>query len=148
MAKWTDTLSKIGEVVVGLTSAITMGYSSVVVAQAERGYFDSITSMNNLQIDNAINSANEQKKVQELNKQLTAINGKIRNGIQLTEDEYNFMVSNGFIMNEYKLNNDGTATKIENENSNDLKLTGLSAKGYITLGAIILGTIFLIKKVF
>lgn len=146
---WTDTVSKIGEVVVGLGTAFATGYSNVVIGQATAGYFDSMTNMNLATIDNAITSKQEQLKAQELAKQITSISGKTKNGLTLTEDEYMFMVNNGYMMNDYKLNNDGTATRINsNENINDLKFAGLSTKGYITLGVTVLLGVWLIKKVF
>lgn len=146
---WTDTVSKIGEIVTGLGTAFATGYSNVVIGQATAGYFDSMTNMNLATIDNAITSKQEQIKAQELAKQITSISGKMKNGLTLTEDEYMFMVNNGYMMNDYKLNNDGTATRInDNEISNDLKFAGLSTKGYITLGAIVLLGVWLIKKIF
>lgn len=146
---WTDTVSKIGEIVVGLGTAFATGYSNVVIGQATAGYFDSMTNMNLATIDNAITSKQEQLKAQELAKQITSISGKMKNGLTLTEDEYMFMVNNGYMMNDYKLNNDGTATRINsNEISNDLKFAGLSTKGYITLGATVLIGVWLIKKIF
>lgn len=153
MANWVDSFSKIGEVVVGLGSAIATGYSNVVIGQATAGYFDSMTNMNLASIDNAISSVNEQKKAKELAKQITSINGKMKNGLTLTEEEYMFMVNNGYMMSDYKLNNDGTATRINsneisNEISNDLKFAGLSTKGYITLGVTVLLGVWLIKKIF
>lgn len=146
---WTDTVSKIGEIVVGLGTAFATGYSNVVIGQATAGYFDSMTNMNLATIDNAITSKQEQLKAQELAKQITSISGKMKNGLTLTEDEYMFMVNNGYMMNDYKLNNDGTATRInDNEISNDLKFAGLSTKGYITLGVTVLIGVWLIKKIF
>lgn len=149
MANWVDTVSKIGEIAVGLGSAIATGYSTVVVSQAQSGYFDSLSQMNLLQIDNAINTINERKDIKELNKQITAINGKIKNGLALTKDEYNFMVSNGYILSEYKLNEDGYATRIENTDSysNDLKLTGLSLKGYLVLAIAVLVGIKIVRRI-
>lgn len=146
---WTDTVSKIGEMVVGFGSAIATGYSNVVIGQATAGYFDSMTNMNLATIDNAITSVNEQKKAQELAKQITAINGKMKNGLTLTEEEYMFMVNNGYMMSDYKLNDNGTATKITDDitYSTDLKLTGLSTKGYLTLGAVILAGIIIFKRI-
>lgn len=144
---WTDTVSKIGEIITDLGTAISMGYSNVVIGQATAGYFDSMTSMNLASIDNAINSINEQEKAKELAKQITTINGKMKNGLTLTEEEYIFMVNNGYLMSEYKLNDDGTATRIE-DNKNDLKFTGLSAKGYLTLGGFVLLGLWLFKKIF
>lgn len=146
---WTDTVSKIGEMVVGLGSAIATGYSNVVIGQATAGYFDSMTNMNLASIDNAISSVNEQKKAQELAKQITSINGKMKNGLTLTEEEYMFMVNNGYMMSDYKLNDNGTATKITDDitYSTDLKLTGLSTKGYLTLGAVILAGIIIFKRI-
>lgn len=149
-SKTVNTVSKICELVVGLATAITTGYSQVTIAQAERGYWDSATSLNNTQIDLAINSLEEQEKAKELNKKITSINGKIKNGLALTEDEYMFMINNGYVLNEYKLNDNGTATKVINDSSdisNSLKLTGLSTKGYIALGGIILFGIILIKRI-
>lgn len=146
---WTDTVSKIGEMVVGLGSAIATGYSNVVIGQATAGYFDSMTNMNLASIDNAISSVNEQKKAQELAKQITSINGKMKNGLTLTEEEYMFMVNNGYMMSDYKLNDNGTATRINNnEISSDLKFAGLSTKGYITLGITVLLGVWLIRKIF
>lgn len=147
---WTDTVSKIGEMVVGLGSAIATGYSNVVIGQATAGYFDSMTNMNLASIDNAISSINEQKKAQELAKQITSISGKMKNGLTLTEEEYMFMVNNGYMMSDYKLNDNGTATKIKDDDitySNELKLAGLSTKGYITLGAIILVGFIIVKRI-
>lgn len=146
---WTDTVSKIGEMIVGFGSAIATGYSNVVIGQATAGYFDSMTNMNLATIDNAITSVNEQKKAQELAKKITAINGKMKNGLTLTEEEYMFMVNNGYMMSDYKLNDNGTATKITDDitYSTDLKLTGLSTKGYLTLGAIILAGIIIFKRI-
>ncbi len=146
---WTDTVSKIGEMIVGFGSAIATGYSNVVIGQATAGYFDSMTNMNLATIDNAITSVNEQKKAQELAKQITAINGKMKNGLTLTEEEYMFMVNNGYMMSDYKLNDNGTATKITDDitYSTDLKLTGLSTKGYLTLGAVILAGIIIFKRI-
>lgn len=146
---WSDKVSKIGEIIVGLGSAIATGYSNVVIGQATAGYFDSMTNMNLATIDNAITSVNEQKKAQELAKQITAINGKMKNGLTLTEEEYMFMVNNGYMMSDYKLNDNGTATKITDDitYSTDLKLTGLSTKGYLTLGAVILAGIIIFKRI-
>lgn len=145
---WIDKVSKIGETIVGLGSAIATGYSNVVIGQATAGYFDSMTNMNLATIDNAITSVNEQKKAQKLAKQITAINGKMKNGLTLTEEEYMFMVNNGYMMSDYKLNDNGTATKITDDitYSTDLKLTGLSTKGYLTLGAVILAGIIIFKR--
>ena len=146
---WTDTVSKIGEMVVGFGSAIATGYSNVVIGQATAGYFDSMTNMNLATIDNAITSVNEQKKAQELAKQITSINGKMKNGLTLTEEEYMFMVNNGYMMSDYKLNDNGIATKVTDDitYSTDLKLTGLSTKGYLTLGAVILAGIIIFKRI-
>ena len=148
MANWVDTVSKIGEIAVGLGSAIATGYSTVVVSQAQSGYFDSLSQMNLLQIDNAINTINEQKDIKELNKQITAINGKIKNGLVLTKDEYNFMISNGYILSEYQLNDNGYATRIENtDGATDLKLTGLSLKGYLVLALAVIVGIKIVRRI-
>lgn len=147
MASWLDTISKIGNTVVGLGTAIVTGVSTVKLGQAQAGYFDSLSKMNLMQIDNAINAINEQKDIKELNKQITAINGKIQNGLSLTEDEYNFMISNGYLLTEYKLNDNGYATKIESNDINDLKLTGLSTKGYITLAVAVLIGIIIVRRI-
>ena len=150
MSTFADSFSKIGKTVADIVSAGIIGYSSVKIAQAQVGYFDSMTALNNFQIDNAISSITEQEKAKELNKQLTSINGKMKNNIPLSKEEYEFMVSCGYDMNDYKLDENGNVVKvITNENTdNDLKFNGLSLKGYLTLGAILLGGIFILKKVF
>lgn len=150
MSTFADSFSKIGKTVADIVSAGIIGYSSVKITQAQVGYFDSMTALNNFQIDNAISTITEQEKAKELNKQLTSVNGKMKNNIPLSKEEYEFMVSYGYDMNDYKLDENGNVVKvITNENTdNDLKLNGLSLKGYLTLGAIILGGIFILKKVF
>lgn len=148
MANAVDTITKIGNVVAGLGSAIVTGIATIQVAQAQSGYFDSLSKMNLLEIDTAINSINEQKDIKELNKQLTSISGKIKNGMSLTKDEYYFMINNGYILDDYILNEDGYATKVENSiDSNDLKLTGLSAKGYMTLAIALLVGIIAVRRI-
>lgn len=149
MSSFADSFSKIGKTVADIVSAGIVGYSSVKIAQAQVGYFDSMTALNNFQIDNAISSITEQEKAKELNKQLTSINGKMKNNIPLSKEEYEFMVSCGYDMNDYKLDENGNVVKVENVTTdNDMKLNGLSLKGYLTLGAILLGGIFILKKVF
>lgn len=146
---WTDTATKIAEIIVGVGSAVATGVSQVQIGQATAGYFDSMTKMNLANIDNAITSKQEQLKAQELAKQITSISGKMKNGLTLTEEEYMFMVNNGYMMSDYKLNDNGTATRINsNEISNDLKFAGLSTKGYITLGVTVLLGVWLIRKIF
>lgn len=148
MANAVDTITKIGNVVAGLGSAIVTGIATIQVAQAQSGYFDSLSKMNLLEIDTAINSINEQKDIKELNKQLTSISGKIKNGMSLTKDEYYFMINNGYILDDYILNEDGYATKVENSiDSNELKLTGLSAKGYMTLAVALLVGIIVVRRI-
>lgn len=148
MANAVDTITKIGNVVAGLGSAIVTGIATIQVAQAQSGYFDSLSKMNLLEIDTAINSINEQKDIKELNKQLTSISGKIKNGMSLTKEEYYFMINNGYILDDYILNEDGYATKVENSiDSNELKLTGLSAKGYMALAIALLVGIIAVRRI-
>lgn len=149
MSTFADSFSKIGKTVADIVSAGIIGYSSVKITQAQVGYFDSMTALNNFQIDNAISTITEQEKAKELNKQLTSINGKMKNNIPLSKEEYEFMVSCGYDMNDYKLDENNNFVKVVSETSdNEMKLNGLSLKGYLTLGAIILGGIFILKKVF
>lgn len=149
MSTFADSFSKIGKTVADIVSAGIIGYSNVKIAQAQVGYFDSMTALNNFEIDNAISSITEQEKAKELNKQLTSINGKMKNNIPLSKEEYEFMVSCGYDMNDYKLDENNNFVKVENVTTdNEMKLNGLSLKGYLTLGAILLGGIFILKKVF
>lgn len=149
MSTFADSFSKIGKTVADIVSAGIIGYSNVKIAQAQVGYFDSMTALNNFQIDNAISTITEQEKAKELNKQLTSINGKMKNNVPLSKEEYEFMVSCGYDMNDYKLDENGNVVKVESVTTpNEMKLNGLSLKGYLTLGAIILGGIFILKKVF
>lgn len=149
MSTFADSFSKIGKTVADIVSAGIIGYSNVKIAQAQVGYFDSMTALNNFEIDNAISSITEQEKAKELNKQLTSINGKMKNNVPLSKEEYEFMVSCGYDMNDYKLDENNNFVKVENVTTdNEMKLNGLSLKGYLTLGAILLGGIFILKKVF
>ena len=147
---WIDKFSKILESVVKTASAVVSSYATVIVAQAQRGFFDSEKAMVNAQIDVIESSLEEQQNVKEINARITTINGKINNGLNITADDYYFMVNNGYTLAGYTIDDDGNVVKYDTSGNitetSDSEVVGLSTTGYITLGLLILGGILVVKK--
>lgn len=149
---WINSLSKILETVVKTAGGVIQSYATVIIAQAQRGFFDTQKAMVNAEIDVVQNSLKEQQNVKEINARITSINGKISNGLNITADDYYFMVNNGYTLAGYTIDDNGNVIKYDTNgnvtSTDNRQLAGLSTTGYITLGGLIIGGWLLIKKIF
>lgn len=147
---WGKIFTGIGNAVAGIGSA----YGNVIVAQAQVGVLDTNKSLAKLQINVVKEQLLSAQKTQEDTKRANMIVNKVNNYEYITQDEYDFLVSNGvnlgFSYNDY-IDAISQPKQVVSSSTNQSQDTQVSSKSklstYLLLGGAGLASLFLIKRI-